>query len=387
MSFLGTKSRPTLKSSCSCLAPFREKSTSWSRTEAAAGRRERGRRRAHFVVRFSPRTRVASFASPLRGSCFGSWVAWALPARLPPTLDMSVTDDRIIADTLALISAGEPVSLLTGDTGVLMSAKTHCAPFVAIPEDGWLLPPEPDKQTKELVELRRRIETLERNGPLLGIQMLGPDGAEIDQASISVVEAAGADAAVEAGVAELQRRFPMQTEFHVKEPHAPPTSHSIFGSPVWVAPSDEALRRYVMERYPKWIEKVRAVLTRGIADWSEGSKFLAVRAILANTGARPAENVVVEIEAKGGLMLSPWDGVREPDALPKPPRPPKGYWRDPGHHASHKPIRPRGASSATSFVTASIRSPSRFGSMCRMSVIREGRLSIFAPARRTWLNP
>jgi hypothetical protein len=80
-------------------------------------------------------------------------------------LDLTVNDDRMVEEAMASAAVlGVPVSILTGDTGPMLTARDMDFPCLDIPDE-WALQPEPDAATKRLNELEKKFERLAARDP------------------------------------------------------------------------------------------------------------------------------------------------------------------------------------------------------------------------------
>lgn len=242
-------------------------------------------------------------------------------------LDLAQADARILAAARVLNSQGQNVRVLTDDTGLLLSARRNAIPHVAIPEEGWQLPPEPDKRDKELAQARRELEALRRAAPLLTIAFEA-SGESLERAELFVVDYELVEAAVEAAVAEMRARYPLRTEFPGTPPGKPPVHGPFSGIPRWVPPTEAAIKQYTEEDYPKWLKSLARHFKAEVAHRAEGTRILKLKAVLQNLGTKPAENVVLDIRALGGIKLSPksFGPPTKTAKMPSAPTPPTGEW-------------------------------------------------------------
>lgn len=254
----------------------------------------------------------------------------------PASLDPSIADDRIIEETLALGDLlGEIPRLLTHDTNAILTARAAGLAEHLVP-DHWLLGPEPDERDKKLAKLTERVQALETQAPVVNLRMLDNTGAAKDRVELTWrrYPALSADA-TDAIVGEAVLAHPMATEF----PTAPPksaTSLAALGMSFnellgrWEPPSASEIAQYRDQAYPKWKEDLRRWLQRlpGLLCAREERQEVLLE--IANTGHRPAENLVLEIEARGPLVMLPplveEDNENEEGKLdaPKPPPAPRG---------------------------------------------------------------
>lgn len=268
----------------------------------------------------------------------------------PADLDLSEPDDRIIDEALAYATThpDEDVRLLTHDTNPMLTAQ-HCGlRYIPIPDD-WLAPPEPDAQDKAIAELKRRLGALENRHPQIEIEVLDVSDDPISELKINttVFDALPRDE-IDRLVDEIQSRHPMARKFGRRDR----SSKALFGEldydPLanaisWVPPTGEEIERYRQVEYPKWLDEVRRFFEDLPGELSSPTRRAVVSFEVTNGGMRPAENVVLEIEAKGGLLLIPprvhdEDGHADPPALavPSPPLPPES--KPVTYGTSHLPL-------------------------------------------------
>jgi hypothetical protein len=251
----------------------------------------------------------------------------------PASLDIDHYDDRIVADALTLRAAGEAVEILTGDTGMMMTAAEHDVPFVETPED-WLLPPEPDERSKELQDLRQRVESLEQPGPRLQLAFLDAEDREVSTLSINAVTYQVDDKLIDVAVERVRARHPIVTDF---QRDAPPRAKSdpsdafaavtaAFTEKQWQSPSEESIRKYREKDYPEWIDLVRRTIVEGIRFHERRSRHAFFTVVLSNEGIRPAENVIIEFKASPGIKLANAAPGQRDVGIPAPPAAPSGKW-------------------------------------------------------------
>lgn len=251
-------------------------------------------------------------------------------------LDLSRQDDRLIQEALAYRAANPEcdVRLLTNDTNAMLTARDCDLPYVHIPE-AWLLAPEPDERDKVLSELKRRLDVLERESPELSLRVVGIDGTEVQQvrAEVDTFPALSPES-IEELVLEAQSKYPMVQRFEGAS--VPGRAFDASRSAVQSfrghheGPSQKEVDHYKRVKYPRWLEEVRRFCNELPRLLELPSRRITLRFILTNSGVRPAENVVVEVRALGGLQLEPpGDGANQGDkveGLPPAPKPPSGRY-------------------------------------------------------------
>lgn len=264
----------------------------------------------------------------------------------PATLDLSGNDDRIVAETMAhAAETREAVALLTADTGPMLTARDHGLAYYPLP-DGWRLPKEADDRDKQIKELTRQLAELRHAAPELVVAAATEEGPLSGSLTITLLEhPALTPDVVDHLVERLRARYPMRTDFSAEANPKPSSRASLAagvlcglssaaeaalsGLGTWTPPSEAAITRYQEEAYPRWLEGVRSFLMEVDACLSAPHRHAAFAISLANTGMLPAEGLLIEIEALGGLLLAKRsrtaEAERPPLALPGPPEPPA--WR------------------------------------------------------------
>lgn len=244
--------------------------------------------------------------------------------QLPSTLDLDRPDDRIVGDALHL-----RLPVLSGDSGLLASARFHEVPFVPVPE-GWALAPEPDRQSKELSDLRRRVDLLEKIGPALEVGFY-PKGAQegvprLQEIRVRATSYEVDDRQIDDAVRALERRWPRAERFE-RDAAASIQFAALLGT--WHAPSAAEIDKYTVA-YTAWLEEARSAL-RGAVDGEElASRRGVFDVVLTNHGSRSAENIVLDVEATAPLLLDTAPDILDARrTLPPPPKAPTGKWDSP----------------------------------------------------------
>ncbi len=259
--------------------------------------------------------------------------------KLPSSLDLDTSDDLIIAYLIVLRESGDPVKLITDDTNMMVTARDLGIPFVDVP-DKWRLDPEPNKQEKEIDKLNKQIQALKSSNPVLGFDFTQESGVKAKELNIVITRFSDIDKVINDGVENLSRSIPPKSDFRQTAPKSNTIGslmNSVLDSMVWEAPTEEQIRIYLEDQYPSWLENVRAKLENILKDEMKKTRRGVCTVLLSNTGNRPAEHVVVEFEAKGGLRLNQINNEEESEddlvsmsdyipTLPHPPKAPKGEW-------------------------------------------------------------
>ena len=262
-----------------------------------------------------------------------------------PLLDMSWSDDRILAEVLAYAQehSAIPAALLTHDTNPMLTAQRLNLEFLVIPED-WLLPAEPDERDKRITEMERRLTQYERLAPVIGISVTDGDDKTISSAQLTIrIHPDLSQEQIEGLLAMARKRHPIATDFgEVTSAHPPTALGTLASSNIlaryegyewkYQAPSKEEIAKYKETDYPAWEAKLESLLQKLAARLEFPTRQATVAFIVDNMGSVPSENIVVEFETHGGILFEPNRGTSkekenlEEIALPAPPKPPHGAW-------------------------------------------------------------
>lgn len=249
---------------------------------------------------------------------------------------MSRADDRIIAETL-LYKKGNPsddVALLTHDTGPMLTAKRIGLAYLEIP-DLWLLPPEPDKAQKKIDELSRELVELKKTTPEISIALFNSEDTQVKELDESILTV---EAFSDSKVAEYLKlatdKYPMENNFS-KASESSRHSHASFENiyhsmMTYHPPSQQEILRYQNEKYPEWAAEMKEFIK--LLPSKLEKRCFEFHIHICNVGRVPAENVLVEFRALGGLLIAPPskdgdEGQNIKLAFPLPPPPPKGTWK------------------------------------------------------------
>lgn len=264
-------------------------------------------------------------------------------AQLPQSLDLSVSDDRIVAEAFRYTTGGgsTKVAILTNDTGLMLAAKRSGVGFIETPP-AWMLPAEPDPRDKRIKELEAKVAVLQHQHPLIQVELTDSSGEVLPRIVWSLSRYSPlTEVELHDLMDSVQRHHPMQRDFDRTdtpkrtrhESALDAAMRTLGGRTVYVHPSDEQIREYQEELYPGWLTQVESALRS--LHWvlweKENHKQLWVR--ITNEGSVPAENTTVEFQALGGIALAPpsdsgEEVVQEEIAwrLPPCPAPPEGRW-------------------------------------------------------------
>lgn len=257
------------------------------------------------------------------------------------SLDLSRADDKIINEISNFISCHPDlhVSLLTHDTNPMLTCKKIGIPFSVVP-DNWLLPPEPDSRDKKINELEQKLKKMEHNHPQIEVVTLDEGNSVVASAYINITRYTDlSENEISELVTEASNRCPMKTNFDEQNEPKPPHSHSssslanhLLGFE-WKFEkiSEKEIEKYRNEDYPKWLSDYESFFKRLSFTTEFPLRHYPIEFQLSNKGMLPAENLIIEFTAIGGLLLVSPEAKQklygnlklEP---PVPPKAPEGHW-------------------------------------------------------------
>lgn len=257
-------------------------------------------------------------------------------------LDLSRPDDSIINELCLYHREHEAlqVQLLTHDTNPMLTCKKIGVSFQAVP-DAWLLPPEPDSKDKRITELEQKLRNIERSLPQIEVKFHDKDGVVVPAVGFDITTYTPlSETEVETLVSETCHRRPMHDNFDEPEPKrhlSPPFANSAISKHVlgfeweYKKPTDKEIDEYRSVAYPKWAENLKAFYEKLPVSLGLAGHHLEIEIELSNNGSLPAEHLVLEIEAVGGLLLTKSESKdqligKTSTELPPEPVPPKGEW-------------------------------------------------------------
>lgn len=230
-------------------------------------------------------------------------------------LDLTRPDDSIINELCIYQREHEDlqVVLLTHDTNPMLTCKKIGVSFLVVP-DTWLLQPEPDPRDKRINELEQKLKNIERSLPQIECRIHDKDGVDLTFACFDIATyTALSEAEVEELVSEICTRRPMKENFDEPKPSrlsAPLFADSTLSKHVlgfeWIykKPTADEIDEYKSVIYPKWVESLKSFYKKLHSSLGLSGHHFAIEIELTNNGSKPAENLVLEIEAVGGLLLT-----------------------------------------------------------------------------------
>ncbi len=267
-----------------------------------------------------------------------------LDLKLPDILDLSRSDDRIIAQAL-MYSQKNPihaVALLTNDTNPVLTAK-ECGLSVELVPDSWLLPPEPDVRAKRIIALEEKLSRIEDSCPNVAITLRDKTDEDL---STMIIKADYYPKLSDSQMSELMRviteRFPEVKFNDLPEQQDPPLPEALRftqlmgpmlgGSYRYVRPSIDNIQKYSREDYPKWLHDVELFFGNIHYNFESNTRYMYLSILLTNNGSVPAESVILEFKLENGFFFSQVPkgktNRKKPKDLiiPAPPQAPKGKW-------------------------------------------------------------
>ena len=265
-------------------------------------------------------------------------------------LDFQERDDQLIGTVheFARTNSTGEVRLLTHDTIPLYTARSLGVRADIIPED-WLLPPEQTESERRLTVLEAENARLKSAEPAVSLRCTHPSDTEVDRYSATFTWFEPlTDAEVDRLMQRLRARFPLATDFGssepVEQPLSPTVAASLFATHrTFIPATDEEIEKYRTEAYPNWLERCDEMLRTHHQALQRDMPFLEFTFLAENVGTRPAADVLVTIEARGGFRIKPppfededeeQEGEDESPAnveaklLPRPPAVPRGSWQN-----------------------------------------------------------
>lgn len=255
-------------------------------------------------------------------------------------LDISHDDQAIIHQALSLLDEGADVLLLTDDNFAAMTAEDFGLPVMMLPAH-WLKPAEGDGSAKEIARLQAENSRLKAAEPALQLRFVNAQGEPIARLEAAMkfyppladhdIERLTARALAAAPMADLSlesaaKRDPELPGGYLLGAKAAQANLMARVRPVTQADIDE-----YAQAYKAWAEAVRAKLAGFAGEWNRRRDWPRARLMAANGGTRPAEDVLIEIEAAGGFQISGYvEDDDDGEASSKPamslslPAPPRG---------------------------------------------------------------
>lgn len=267
------------------------------------------------------------------------------PARASATsLDLKRPDDQLIDEVMHVRRTEPKAQILSDDTGMILRARRHGVPVLAVP-GSWLLPPEKDERDKQIGALKAENLALRSSEATLSLTLEEEDGQTIECVAGTIpLYAELSEAELDSIVESIQKRYPEAKDIGREPPSRPetPDVQRVFGMSLnsflrWEPPTAEESAAY-QKAYAAWTDKLRKRIIDNGRLLSLTHRVRKIHLLLDNTGARPADEVLVEFTSYGEVRFLASVGDETPDLinqvdqfarevhLPAPPVPPKGEY-------------------------------------------------------------
>ncbi|QSZ57717.1 hypothetical protein [Rhizobium sp. ZX09] len=252
--------------------------------------------------------------------------------------DVGLTDKLNYAepdDTLVGIAHGfaggvvdADVAVLTDDTGVMASTEAVSLTCIAIPDE-WRLEPEATKESKELKAAQAEIARLQKHEPTFNAEFFDSNGRPALSLDYEFARASALTRQeIRALLDQARLVFPLQTNFAPQSiPVRGPRGISLESLRGMRSPPNEQQIAEYNAAYEAWLSKLETALGKIHLKLLQDKTESNFSFVAQNSGTRPANDVLVEIVAKGPLLIS-----RPPDKddenednypLPVPPAVPE----------------------------------------------------------------
>ena len=212
---------------------------------------------------------------------------------LSEQLDYNEVDDQVVgyAALYEENNRGVDVRVLTGDTGMMFTARQVGIAYEPL-EDAWRLLPERDDRDREIEQLNREVATLRAKEPQFEIRCDDSDGPgiyRIEYDVFSPMEQSAVDEFIE--------------HVNLWNPPTVRMSHHLTGLLSLVP--EQAITRYEKRDHPSWIDEWQSLATNDLHHYLQEDGMPEITFTIRNVGTVPAREAKVHIKAEGSLLLTP----------------------------------------------------------------------------------
>lgn len=286
-------------------------------------------------------------------------------------LDLQKRDDQLLGIVHEFVKSNpsKEVRLLTHDTTPLFKARGIGVAAEPISDD-WLRPPESTAAEKRLTALEAENARLKSAEPSLSIHFKDQSGMETESYSAEFIWFEPlTDGEIDRLMKRIKAKFPLATKFSASEsPKKPLQSLAdslvqanrsvVLANHTYVPATDKEIEHYRNEAYPGWLESCEEMLRTHHRSLQQDKAFPEFTFLAKNAGTRPATDVLVTVEARGGFQIKPpsFDGDSDEQEdqddtqvnlktarLPQPPVPPRGHLESTLHAQFRDILRSFGA--------------------------------------------
>lgn len=224
-------------------------------------------------------------------------------------LDLSNPDEKIVNEVLNWKNhyPDEKMFFITGDIGMCSLCYDYDIQHIELPES-WLLPPEQDKQKKELEKLRKEVQELKNKEPI--IKIITNRSYRIKLSSFSKLNNSQLSMLSE----KIQKKYPMKDmPIYEKEktiiPSIYPLSIPLRGTintRDYIEPTRNDWVTYNND-YTVWNESLTNRIIEINNQMIVNAELYDINFSLKNEGKVFAEDVIVSIETDADLLCAPYD--------------------------------------------------------------------------------
>ena len=212
---------------------------------------------------------------------------------LSEQLDYNEIDDQVVgyAALYEETNRGVEVRVLTGDTGMMVTARQVGIAYEPL-DDAWRLLPERDDRDRKIEQLNREVATLRAKEPQFEIQCNDADGSgicRIEYDVFSPMEQSAVDEFIK--------------HVNLLNPPTVRMSHHLTGLLPLVP--EQAIAQYEKRDHPSWIAEWRSLAINDLHHYLQEDGMPEITFTLRNVGTVPARDTKVLIRSEGHLLLTP----------------------------------------------------------------------------------
>jgi hypothetical protein len=247
-------------------------------------------------------------------------------------LDLSQNDDVILSmiKKYTTENGKNPCAFLSNDTGALTSAKYCNIPFIRIP-DTWLLPVENDQRDKEIITLKKEIQSLKNKEPVIEMEFIFRE-IKIDKSPYDF------DYPIyrlpdESALEEISRLYFAKHPIVKLQSIIEENKNSLFGLLYDYEPPSAREYSEYENKYFNWQKSFIKYLSEYIERKNTNQNVVPFILYISNSGNAPLKDMIVEFEVlTGGSLFNIPDKIPDKDqeaypddfTPPRIPDPPQG---------------------------------------------------------------
>lgn len=251
-------------------------------------------------------------------------------------LDLNQPDDVILAEVKYYMKnhgSFNDIFFISHDTNPLITAKRNNIPVIMIP-DSWLLHSENDARDKELIRLKSQIRELLKKEPIIQTSVT-INGACIKDNNhlITVTEFISPNSSeIKDLVERVVIKHPKRVDFSEELKQKFSRGFNPLIKLTYIPPNQEQIENYMHKEYPEWICQMKKYFEDYCNKKNYHQMPIYCDIQVDNIGAKPVENMIIEISVLGGATIYPPDmedimKQKSIETYPPPPQEPKGYWK------------------------------------------------------------